>query len=307
MTGLAFAVAAQALVAPVLVGRSTGLALVGGALVAGFAIGIRSQTFLLTLPLLAAALALPRPGIAARPRWRRSPPPPPASSPGAIPLIVASGGLGGLCWRRSGPRPARTSRRRDAMDDAPRARRRRRADVFVPLAVGIPSVGWIAVAVADSAPSASSGARRGCWSSSRSGSCRTRSSICSSTKVNTVRYALPLVVPIAWLIVAALELGGRAAVGAGVAALAATLVLTVPASVGLRPHASPDVPRVWHDVEAALTNTPAGRPTPASACMPVARRVAEWKGDRLARPRPESGARPRVADARRALAQPPGF
>ena len=94
MTGLACAVAAQALMAPVLIGRSTRVALVSGALLAGFAIGIRSQTFLLTLPLLAAALVVPRAGINARVRMAALA----AAALGvlvwAIPLVAASGGVG---------------------------------------------------------------------------------------------------------------------------------------------------------------------------------------------------------------------
>lgn len=98
MIGLAVAVGAQVLLVSVLTGRVSGRSaayLVGGAFVAGVAAGIRVQTALLTAPLLAAALLLPRSGLTLRTRaaavlgvalgvliW-------------AVPLVLASGGLQG--------------------------------------------------------------------------------------------------------------------------------------------------------------------------------------------------------------------
>jgi len=99
MTGFAFAIAAQALTVRALLGRgdepsrlAPETSIVLAAFLAGFAIGVRSQTAALTLPLLALALVWPRPGLGARTgvsvviagvlgvvSW-------------AIPLIVASGG-----------------------------------------------------------------------------------------------------------------------------------------------------------------------------------------------------------------------
>lgn len=93
MTGLAAALAAQALLVPVVLGRASPRHLVLGALVAGLAIGFRSQTFVLTLPLLALALAVP--GIRLRAGER-------LAAVGAagvgvlawgVPLLLASGGL----------------------------------------------------------------------------------------------------------------------------------------------------------------------------------------------------------------------
>ncbi|MEP6593165.1 MAG: DUF2723 domain-containing protein, partial [Acidobacteriota bacterium] len=61
MTGLAAAMAAQALILSVLTGWRGRGALIAGALVAGVSIGVRSQNFLLTLPLLGLALVVPHP------------------------------------------------------------------------------------------------------------------------------------------------------------------------------------------------------------------------------------------------------
>jgi hypothetical protein len=93
VTGLAFAVAAQALLASVIVGRAASAALVAGAFVAALAIGVRSQTFVLTLPLLVWALVLPGSTISVRQRTTAAA----AAVAGGllwfIPLMAASGGL----------------------------------------------------------------------------------------------------------------------------------------------------------------------------------------------------------------------
>jgi hypothetical protein len=80
--GLAAALAAQALLAPVVLGRAGPRQLLFGALVAGLAIGVRSQTFVLTLPLL--VLALTAPGVPVRAGERLA--------------AVAAAGLGILAW-----------------------------------------------------------------------------------------------------------------------------------------------------------------------------------------------------------------
>ncbi len=93
MTGLAAAVAAQALIVGVLTGLAGPSALMWGGLLSGVAIGIRSQTALLTLPLLVLAVLLPRSGLRAQNRFAAVG----AAALGvlvwAVPLIVASGGL----------------------------------------------------------------------------------------------------------------------------------------------------------------------------------------------------------------------
>ena len=82
MTGLAGALAAQVLVVNVINGRRGRNALLAGAFAGGLAIGIRSQTFLLTLPLLALAIVTPHPRIRIRDRV----------------AAVAAAGLGVLAW-----------------------------------------------------------------------------------------------------------------------------------------------------------------------------------------------------------------
>jgi hypothetical protein len=95
MTGLAAVVLAQALLASVVLRRdATELSrqLILGALVSGLAIGLRSQSFVLTLPLLGVALAVPRSGIDMRSRLLALI----ALAAGllvwTVPLLVASGG-----------------------------------------------------------------------------------------------------------------------------------------------------------------------------------------------------------------------
>jgi hypothetical protein len=98
MTGLAMAVGAQALLVAVLPNRARERAeptLVGGAFLAALAAGVRVQTVLLTGPLLLAALILPRAGVSLRARLL-------AALAGAagvlawgVPLILANGGVQG--------------------------------------------------------------------------------------------------------------------------------------------------------------------------------------------------------------------
>ena len=90
--GLTAAVLAQALLVRAITASSQ-RHLIAGAVVAGLSIGIRSQSFTLTLPLLALALALP--GVAAGLRVRLAALG--AFSAGvlvwAVPMLVVSGGL----------------------------------------------------------------------------------------------------------------------------------------------------------------------------------------------------------------------
>jgi transmembrane protein TMEM260 (protein O-mannosyltransferase) len=92
-TGLAAAIAAQSLIVSVLTGSSGPSVLLGGAFLSGVGIGVRSQTGLLTLPLLGLALLLPRSGLRSHNRLAAVG----AAALGvlvwALPLVVASGGL----------------------------------------------------------------------------------------------------------------------------------------------------------------------------------------------------------------------
>ncbi|CAN5839881.1 hypothetical protein BH24ACI5_BH24ACI5_12390 [soil metagenome] len=91
--GLAVAVLAQALLVRSIVGAPSTRDLVAGAVAAGLAIGVRSQSFALTLPVFLLALAMPRvaAGLAGKAAALA------AFAAGvivwAVPLVVASGGL----------------------------------------------------------------------------------------------------------------------------------------------------------------------------------------------------------------------
>lgn len=95
VTGLAVVVLAQALLASVILGRrseSASRRLILGALVAGVAIGVRSQSFVLTLPLFAVTLVMPRTGVTARARLFALVALVAGGLSWFIPLLVASGG-----------------------------------------------------------------------------------------------------------------------------------------------------------------------------------------------------------------------
>ena len=96
LTGLAAVVGAQALFATVIAGRGrpgAARALLAGAFVAGLAVGIRSQSFVLTFPLLALALAIPGTRLRGADRIAAVA----AAAAGGLlwglPLLLASGGL----------------------------------------------------------------------------------------------------------------------------------------------------------------------------------------------------------------------
>lgn len=98
MTGLAAAVAAQALLLSVLTGNSSrrpDLLLMAGAFVAAVAAGIRAQTVMLTAPLLVSALGLPMPSLTLRMRLAAVGSALAGVLVWSVPLLLASGGLGG--------------------------------------------------------------------------------------------------------------------------------------------------------------------------------------------------------------------
>jgi hypothetical protein len=98
VTGLLAAVAAQALLVAVILrlpGARTSPLLISGALLSGLAIGIRSQAFALTLPLLAVALFLPRGGASWRVRGAALAAFGVAVLAWAVPLLLTNGGLEG--------------------------------------------------------------------------------------------------------------------------------------------------------------------------------------------------------------------
>jgi hypothetical protein len=96
-TGLAFAIASQWLVLSAWLdeGRGRGRTLIAGAVLCGLAAGVRVQTVMLTAPLLLAALIWPRAGLSLIDRAMAVGGAGLGVAVWALPLLAASGGLGG--------------------------------------------------------------------------------------------------------------------------------------------------------------------------------------------------------------------
>jgi hypothetical protein len=270
-TGLAAAVAAQALIVPVIVGAGSPRTFISGAFLAGFAIGIRSQTFLLTWPVLLVALVVRRSTLSARDRIAATLAAVGGVLAWGIPLIVASGGLSSyaaalgsqagedfsgvvMLWTMRTPRVA--------LDAA----------VYTLLwPWGHPIAGGIVVLIA------AIGAIRLSWTMPRSLAVLLVAFVPYAVfhllfhETITVRYALPLIVPVAYLAICALDWGGRGAVTAGaVVVVAWSLALTVPASLSYARRGSPAF--------LALKEAAAGAAATdrVVALHAVARRAVDW-------------------------------
>ena len=205
MTGLAMAVAAQALIVSVLTGLSGPSTLIWGGLLCGLAIGVRSQTALLTLPLLLLAVLLPRSGLRPQNRFAAVG----AAALGvlvwAVPLIVASGGfseyaraLGSQAGEDfSGVVMLWTTKTKAAALDA--------AMYSFLWPWGHPVAGGIVVVVA------LAGAVRALWALPRALGLLLVAYVPYAVfhllfqETITVRYALPLVVPVAFLAMCGLD------------------------------------------------------------------------------------------------------
>ena len=271
-TGLAVAVAAQALIVASLTRRGSPRTLLAGAFVAGLAIGFRSQAFLLTLPLLALALVLP--GLRFMLRLAAAAAVVLGALAWAIPLVVASGGLEGyagalgtqagedfsgvvMLWNMRTPRVAL-----DAV-----------MHTFLWPWGGL-LAGGVAIAVA------TAGAARAAWRAPASFGIVLVAFVPYAVfhllfhEVVTVRYALPLVVPVAWLIVYALSALPRLALPVVVGgACLASLAISVPAAARYGSVGSPTFQ--------AFMSVQSG-PAPAVVGMhAVSRRAAEWLGPSL--------------------------
>ena len=284
MTGLAGAVAAQALIVSVLSRRASRQALLWGALLAGLAIGIRSQTFLLTLPLLGTALVVPRLGLGMRDRAAVLAATVFGALAWAIPLIWVSGGLTAyaaalgtqagedfsgvvMLWNARTPRVAV-----DALMFS-----------FLWPWGGI-LTGAIVVAVA------AIGAVRVGWQQPRALLLLLIAFVPYAIfhllfhEVVTVRYALPLIVPVAYLVASALEWAGPRVLVCGAVVLAAvSLVPAVPASVAYAREGSPAF-RAFRMVEGwprTRTASLEGAFADAVAMHAGFRRVAQWEHDAL--------------------------
>jgi hypothetical protein len=281
MTGLAVASASQALLAAVIMrrARNPGRAVVVGGLLAGVAIGVRSQTFLLTLPLLGMALALRGASLTAAQRLAAVGAAAVGMVAWTVPLLATSGGLGGylaalggqagedfsgvvMLWTTRTPRVA--------------------VDALVNTALapwGTPALGALVTLLALAGTLVIARADR-----------RALTVIAAMTvpyaafhlvfqETVTVRYALPLVVPVAFLAVRALDAAGRTAlpIAAG-AIIAASLIMTLPAALAYARHGSPTF-QMLRDI-----SRDGPHPAGPLAMHAVLRRAVQWSSDQLQGP-----------------------
>ena len=273
MTGLAMAVAAQALIVSVLTGLTGPSALMWGGLLCGVAIGIRSQTALLTLPLLVLGLLLPRSGLRPQNRFAAVG----AAALGvlvwAVPLVVASGGLSEYA-RALGSQAGEdfsgvvmlwTTRTKAAALDA--------AMYSFLWPWGHPVAGAVVLLVA------CLGALRLLWAMPRALALLLVGYVPYAMfhllfqETITVRYALPLVVPIAFLATSGLDWGRGTATVLGTTAIVAwSTALWVPATAGYGSRSSPAF-RALIEAGRSGTSTSQGRIVGLHA---VARRAVDW-------------------------------
>lgn len=280
MTGLAVAMGAQVLAARVVAGRASSRALLAGAFLAGLAIGIRSQTFLLTLPLLGLALALPRHGIRVRDRIAALGTAAAGVLVWGIPLVVASGGLESYL-------AALGSQAGEDFSGVVMLWTARRARVALDALLfsflwpwGHLVAGGIVVAVAVF------GGVRVLWQRPRVLGVLLAGYLPYAVfhllfhETATVRYALPLVIPVAYLAVCALDLAGRLAVSGGALALAVwSLTVSVPAAAVYGREGSPAFRALREASDTGVGE--AGRQEVVVAVHAVARRAVEWMGPDL--------------------------
>ena len=267
VTGLAFAVAAQAVLVALLMGRAGPLALTAGAFIAALATGVRVQTAMLTGPVLLLAFVAGR-GLSIADRLRAIVAYAAGLAIWAVPLIVASGGvdsyitaLGGQAGEDfGGVQMLWTSRSNRLLLNA-------FLDTFV-LPWGPIVMGGIVLVVAVAGALRLLGARA-------LGTLGLLALLFAPYAVFhllfhetvTMRYALPLVIPISYLCVRAMS-GGPYVVALELAFITAFLVMSVPATIAFARNGSPAVAAMR---DALSTNTT----TSAHAGM---RRVWEWEG-----------------------------
>jgi hypothetical protein len=274
-TGLAAAVGAQALIVSVMTGKARPRALTWGACLAGFAIGARSQTLLLTLPLLGLALVLPGLGLRVRDRIAAIA----AVSIGVlvwgIPLIVASGGLSSYA-------AAIGSQAGEDLSGVVMLWTTRRPRVALDALTysflwpwGHPIAGGLVIGAA------TIGAVRMLRKMPHALAVLLVAFVPYAIfhllfhETITVRYALPLVVPVAYLAVCALAWAGSAVTAAGVAAVVVwSLVMTVPATISYGRHGSPAFLALYDAPQTKAHKTRA-RPR-VIGLHAVARRAVDW-------------------------------
>lgn len=270
-TGLALAVAAQALLAMTLVGRGGPRALAAGAFLAAFAAGVRVQTAVLSAPALVAAL-IAAPAAVASVRHRTVAMAAAVAGAAAwfVPLLIASGG----------PTHYLTALGSQAGEDfegvvmlwtmrTPRVALEAVLNSFV-RPWGPAPVGGVVLVVAIGGLLRALGART--WRSLAIlallfGPYMIFHLLFHETA--TMRYAMPLVIPIAYFFIRGATFENRPPV-VPLAAAALFLVISVPPMTAFARHGSPAF-AAFRDASAA------GVPVGAHAGM---RRVWEWLGER---------------------------
>jgi hypothetical protein len=270
-TGLAAAVAAQVLLLAVLTGaaKRPDVFLMAGAFVAALAAGIRVQTLMLTAPLLLCALVFPRPSITLRVR---------AAALGfalagvlvwGVPLLAASGGWGGYLTAL-GSQAGEDFTGVVMLWTSPRASVAVNAFLYSfvwpwggivlgAVVLGLAVIGALRLALTNQRAALLLGVAFGPYAVFH----------LLFHETITIRYALPLVVPIAFLASSALDwTGQRAGAVLSVAVIAASVVTALNA---VRAYGSFDAPIFRALMEARE----------AAGSMPIAthavfRRATEW-------------------------------
>jgi hypothetical protein len=282
--GLAAAVLAQALTLSAMTGIARPRALIWAAFIAGVAIGIRSQTSLLTLPLLAVALAWRPLDLALRDRVAVVA----AAAVGiiawGIPLVMASGGpssYAAALGSQAGEDLSGVVMLWNMRHAARRELVRVAADALMysfawPWGSLVSGVVVLAVALV--------GLARVAFAAPRALALVVIAFVPYAIfhllfhEVVTTRYALPLVLPVAFLVVQALNLAGPRVVALGASALVIwSLWIAVPAMVQYGGSGSPAF-RAFHDVmESTRSETDPARPRDIAMHAGM-RRIADWLG-----------------------------
>lgn len=284
-TGLAFALAAQALLAGVIAGRAGAGALAAGAFLATFAIGVRSQSFVLTLPLLLWALVLPGTAVPLRRRVVALAAALAGGLAWGVPLLITSGGLESYI-AALGAQAGEDFSGVVILWTVRSARVAAQALVHTFLSPwGRPWLGAIVLAIA------AVGALRLLWAAPRAALLLGVSFVPYAAfhllfhEIVTVRYALPLLIPVAFLFVTALDLGTK-----GSARFVLPFVAAALAAAGVAQSARPSwiyaregspVFRAFADAQAQPDGSETGRL--AVGMHAFARRTSEWLGSDLGR------------------------
>jgi hypothetical protein len=281
MTGFALAVAAQALFLLALQGPddrhraiSPDRAVLIGALLAGIALGVRVQTGILTFPLLILVLILPRSGLTGRIRVAAVGAAALGAIVWAIPLLVASGGPGAYL------RALGTQAGEDFSGVVMLWTHRtlRVAALALINTFVWPWGWWLGIVVC---ALAAIGFARIAWRAPWSAALILVAFVpyavfhLAFQETITVRYALPLLPPVCYAAVAALEWGVPMLLPAGAIAIAAASLWLALLSSAIYARDGAPIFRLFDDMAATGHG---GERVDAIAMHAVARRAAEWAG-----------------------------